>query len=103
MAWKIVAVNPHPAETYDIEHAILRPLGAEIRRVTVRTDAELIAIARDADVVMPVWREVRRVGANEIVVNVDAVANNIRRRSSLSINRSSLRRIRRGAGPESFW
>ena len=60
MAWKILAVNPDPNETYDIEHAILRPLGAEIRRVTVRSDAELIAIGRDADVVMPVWHEIGR-------------------------------------------
>ncbi|HLZ08286.1 MAG TPA: C-terminal binding protein [Chloroflexota bacterium] len=67
MAWKVLAVNPHPDETYEIEHAILRPLGVEIRRVRVRNDAELIGTANDADVVMPVWYHIRR----EVIRNLD--------------------------------
>jgi D-3-phosphoglycerate dehydrogenase len=59
MAWKVLAINPHPDETYAIEHAILRPLGVEIRRFSVRDDVELIGVARDADVVMPVWYDIR--------------------------------------------
>lgn len=50
--WKVLAVNPHPEATFEHEHEALTPLGVALRRIHPRDDAELIAAARDADVVV---------------------------------------------------
>src|ERR1035437_348872 len=59
MAWKVLAVNPHPEETLALQNSILESIGVKFRRVTVQNDAELIAVARDADVLVPMRYPVR--------------------------------------------
>jgi D-3-phosphoglycerate dehydrogenase / 2-oxoglutarate reductase len=51
--WKVLAVNPHPDATFQHESEALAPLGVEIETLSPRDDAELLAAARDADVVVP--------------------------------------------------
>src|SRR5437660_815939 len=49
---RVVAVNPHPEVTFEHEDAALAPLGVGVERLRVAGDAELIAAAADADVVI---------------------------------------------------
>jgi len=49
---RVVAVNPHPEVTYEHEDAALAPLGLRVETLRVASDAELIAAAADADVVI---------------------------------------------------
>jgi D-3-phosphoglycerate dehydrogenase len=53
MAWKVLAVNPHPDDTLELQNSILESVGVQFQRVTVQNDADLIEVARDADVVVP--------------------------------------------------
>lgn len=53
MAFKVVAINPHPDDPLAEENRILGAAGVEIERVEARTDAEILAAAADADVVAP--------------------------------------------------
>jgi len=50
---RVVAVNPHPEADLVHEHEALTPLGVRMERVDVTSDAELLAAAADADVVVP--------------------------------------------------
>ena len=59
MAWKVLAVNPHPEETLALQDSILESIGVKFERVTVQNDAELIAVARDADVLVPMRYAIR--------------------------------------------
>ncbi len=52
---KVVFVNAHPEDPLTIETEILRAAGIELQRVNVRNDDELLAVAADADVVVPAW------------------------------------------------
>jgi D-3-phosphoglycerate dehydrogenase len=53
VAYKVVALNPHPDDALEEENAILRAAGVPIERARVHTDAEILAVAADADVVAP--------------------------------------------------
>jgi D-3-phosphoglycerate dehydrogenase len=48
-------VNPHPGDALAIERDILRENGVELTTVNVSNDDELIAVAADADVLVPAW------------------------------------------------
>ena len=50
---RVVALNPHPEATLAEEQEALTPLGVTIERLEVKTDAELLAAAAEADVVAP--------------------------------------------------
>jgi D-3-phosphoglycerate dehydrogenase / 2-oxoglutarate reductase len=52
-SWRVVYVNPRPDFEFDREYEALHPLGVEIEPVQARDDAELLAVAADADVVVP--------------------------------------------------
>jgi D-3-phosphoglycerate dehydrogenase / 2-oxoglutarate reductase len=52
---RVVWVNPHPGDALAIERGILRENGVELAPVNVSNDDELIAVAADADVLVPAW------------------------------------------------
>jgi D-3-phosphoglycerate dehydrogenase len=66
--WKVLAVNPHPEATFEYEHEALSPLGVEIQPLTPRDDAELLAAARDADVVIAMRYRLRP----EVIARLDS-------------------------------
>jgi D-3-phosphoglycerate dehydrogenase / 2-oxoglutarate reductase len=51
--WRVITVNPRPDADFECELEALRPLGVEFERVNSRDDTELLAVASDADVVVP--------------------------------------------------
>jgi D-3-phosphoglycerate dehydrogenase len=57
--WKVLAVNPHPEATFEHEGEALGPLGVEMERISPRDDQELVAAARDADVVVAMGYRLR--------------------------------------------
>lgn len=51
--WKVVAVNTHPDDPLAIEQEILGSNAIKLQRVQVSSDDELLAVAADADVIVP--------------------------------------------------
>ena len=49
---KVVALNPHPEASFALEEEALAPLGVRIERVRAASEAEALAAAADADVVI---------------------------------------------------
>lgn len=53
VSFKVVALNPHPADPLTEETRILQAFGATLERAAARTDPEILAVSADADVVAP--------------------------------------------------